>query len=239
MNELGFNRNHYLIGLAAIAVFAALVFPRTGIQLSAMFSQADEVNPKITYEQMRGEVYAQMGVTDDEKYLQDLENQFALLDRGQVDGAVLGQAIGIGAVPSAEQIFTREMLDQIVLTTSSDNTPDNMKKYSEQVLQVETGNEALSTLAALNSSDSQALEQSKDQVDKIVSGLLGVTVPSELLDYHRYKLIYYQNLKAIADSFSGDNANSDLQNQTSILLSVMERIEQTKSEIWAKYQVQL
>lgn len=239
MKELGFNRNHFLVGLTALALFAVLVFSKTGITLSAMFTNADDSQPLLTYEQAKGEVYAQMGIVDAEKYLQDLENQFALLDRGQVDGAVLGQAIGIGAVPSSEQIFTREMLDQIPVIKSSDNSREAIQRYSELLLGAEAESGAMISIANLNSSDPLVLNQAKESAAQAVSNLKSLSVPSELADFHRYKMIYYQNLAAIADSLINPDATQDLQNQTSIFLSITERINQIKSDIWDKLQVQL
>lgn len=239
MSELGFNRNHYLLALAAVLIFSVLVIPQTGLKISALFAKGENSQGMVTYEEVRKQVYAENNIVDDEQYLKDLENQFALLDRGEVDGAVLGQAIGIGAVPDASQVFTRDMLDQIVLTTSSDNSAAAIQKYSEQLLQVEAENNAIMSLANLNSTDSQILEQSKVQASEVVSGLLGVTVPTSLLDFHRYKLIYYQNIIALADSFISGEQSDDFENQTAILLSVMERIEQIKSEVWTAYQIQL
>ncbi len=239
MKELGFNRNHFLIGLTAVAIFGVLVFSKTGVSLSAMFTKADETQPVLTYEQAKGEVFAEMGIIDEEKYLAELENQFALLDRGQVDGAVLGQAIGIGAVPNSEQIFTREMLDQIPVIKSSDNSREAIQRYSELLLGAEAESGAMISIANLNSSDPSVLNQAKVSAAKAVSNLKSLSVPSELADFHRYKMIYYQNLVAIADSLINSDENQDLQNQTSIFLSITERINQIKSDTWDKLQVQL
>lgn len=239
MNQLGFNRNHYLVAAVAVFIFGVLVIPQTGLKLSNLFARGAETGNMLTYEDVRNQVYAKNNVVDDDQYLADLEQQFALLDRGEVDGAVLGEAIGVGAVPSADQVFTRDLLDQIKLSTTADNSPASMQKYAEQVLQVEAENNALMSLANLNSTDAASLQNSKVQASKVVSGLLGVTVPSSLADFHRYKLIYYQNVMALADSFTAGDQTADFQNQTAILLSVMDRIEQIKSEVWTQYQIQL
>lgn len=239
LDRYGFTRNHFGLLLAALAVFTVLVMPRAGIKLSAMFSKADTDAPMITYEQTRGEVYAQMGIIDEDQYLRELENQFALLDRGMADGAVLGESIGIGAIPNAEQVFSRELLDQIVLNVHSDNSKDAMLKYAENVLQVESANGSILLLANLNSSDAQTLMQTKQQAQAIVSGLKAVSVPSALQDLHRYKMIYYQSMAGIAEVFATGESGPEFETDSKILFSVMDKIEKTKLQIRNQYQVEL
>ncbi|HMR54983.1 MAG TPA: hypothetical protein PKD34_00105 [Candidatus Doudnabacteria bacterium] len=238
-SEYGFTRNHFALLGVAVLVFSLLVIPESGIKLSAMFTQAQTQQPVITYDQMRGEVYAQMGIGNESEYIQELENQFALLDRGHADGAVLGESIGIGAIPTAEQVFSRELLDQIQINIINDNSQNSIERYSENVLKVESTNGAIVMLANLNNNDLQVLSETKLQAESLVGDLKAIEVPSELADLHKYKLIYYQTLSVIANGFVGNSNEVDFANHSKILFSVMDKIEKTKNEISSKYRVSL
>ncbi len=239
MSEYGFNKNHYLLIGASVAIFGVFLFSRSGIHLSAMFSRAAEDIPQLTYEDVKGEIYANYDLESNSDYAKELQKQFALLDRGQADGQVLGEAIGIGTVPKADQVFTRELLDQVNFPMTPDNSQHSLQRYADQVLFAESQNNAIMALANLNNSDEASLRDSKEQSSRTISSLLSITVPSSLADYHRYKLIYYQNLITLADSFISGNQDTDFQNLAAILLSVMERLDQIRAETSTKYQVQL
>jgi hypothetical protein len=238
-SKLGFTRNHLAVLAAGVFVLTILILPKSGLKVSAMFSQADEA-PKemITYEQARGEIYAQMEIGEEEKYLQDLDSQFALLDRGAANGAVLGEAIGIGAIPSAEQMLSRENLDLLPVKTTA-TSAETVQAYASYVAGVEAENDVLTILANLNSSDSQNLLSSQQRIATLVGQLGQATVPAELADFHRYKIIYYQTLSEIAEGFLTNTLDVNFQNASKLFLSITDKIEQTKAELQKKYSVTL
>ncbi|MDQ3018469.1 MAG: hypothetical protein M3Q64_01205 [bacterium] len=238
LQSMGFSIAHaQLIGIAVV-VFAVLVFTQTGISIKGMFAKAEIQPVVITYEQARTEVLNEQSVSSN-NVSEDLnQRQLALLNRTDENGQVLGSAIGIGDIPTADQIFSREQLDLIVINTVATN-PKNILKYSEQIMAIESENNALALLGNLNSSDPVALSEASKQATVLVSNFKSLSVPSELADYHRYKMIYYQSLARIAQAFEKNELNDDFANTSKILFSIMDKIEQTKRLVSEKYQVAL
>ncbi len=238
LQELGFTLNHAFIMLAAVFVFGLLVIPRTNISVSAMFSQAEEeTQPMLTYDQVRNQVYADAGVIDEEQYQQELENQFALLDRGQADGAVLGAAIGLDEVPSAEQLFSQEQLDLISIKTVVPTNTQTIQNYADKILQIESYYDTAELFANLNSSDKALYAKTSAQAKDIIKDMSEIAVPTELVNYHKYNIFYYQTISKLAESFSGDD--SGLAQYSSALFSLMDKISSIKIEIESKYQISL
>lgn len=239
LQSLGFNASHAYLLTVAVALFVALTFVQSDLNLRTLFANADSETEMLTYESVRDELVAdQSPIVSDEVAMAEAEKQLALLDRSLENGQVLGESIGLGAVPQADQIFSREQLDSIVVTTEKTN-PQSIQRYAERVLRVESENNALEVMANLNSSDSVLLTNTKQQITVIIQDLKGLAVPEELADYHRYKMIYYQTLASMADSFASNNLNTDFQNTSKILFSIMEKIEQTKNVIQTQYSISI
>lgn len=229
LEQLGFNRNHYLIGLTALIVFAILVFPRTGIKLSAMFSQAEEPKPQITYEQMRGEVYAQMGVGEVDPYIEELDKQFALLDRGQADGSVLGDAIGIGEVPNADELVLPEVEQRFPVRVTAGFQPEQETKYMAQLQELETSYGTLTMAADLNSSDLNLLQASVKKWQSLLTDLSNSEVPPTLEDYHRTKIYYYYSMMKIGNVYAGLEDESALGTYLKVMISFGNKLNQYES----------
>lgn len=238
LQSLGFTSGHAHLLLVAVAIFAVLTVAKSDISIKALFVNADEETKMLTYDEVRNKVAAEYGSMSATPADEEAERQLALLDRSLDQGQVLGEQIGIGSIPRAEQIFSRDQLDQIVVQTKS-TSKESVQKYTEEVLRVESKYGAVALVANLNSNDPAVLNQTKDQAKVIIQNLKGLTVPSELADYHRYKMIYYQTLSNMADAFATNDLNSDFQNTSKIMFGIMEKIEQTNSQIQTKYQVNL
>lgn len=229
LQQLGFNRNHYLIGLIAVIVFGVLVFPRTGIQLSAMFSQADETKPQITYEAMREKVYAQAGVGKIDPYLQKLDEQFALLDRGQADGAVLGEAIGIGEVPNADELVLPEVEQQFPIRISTSSSPEQESNYLNQLRELEISYNTLAMLGDLNSTDVSLLESSVQKWNSFLTDLSQMEVPVSMEDYHRTKIYYYFSIMRIGSVYAGLSDEASLATYLKVMISFGNKLNQYES----------
>lgn len=238
LQSLGFTSGHMHLLLVAVAVFAILMVVKSDVNLKTMFANADDEQVMLTYDDVQNQTAAEFGPVADTELTSEEEEQYALLDRSLETGEVLGDATGIGTVPDAEQIFSRSQLDLINVNTQN-TTAESIKKYSESLLSVESQNESVTLMANLNSSDSATLNKTKDQAYYVIQNLSALTVPSELADYHRYKMIYYQTLASMADSFAQNNLNTNFENTSKIFFSVTNKIEQTKAWVQDKYNVAL
>lgn len=235
LQSLGFSSGHAHLLIVAVGVFAILFALKSDINLHAIFAHADEDSKMLTFDDAMKQATAEYGGVQTEKDKQ-AEEQLALLDRSLDQGKVLGEAIGIGTIPNAENIFSPEQLATIpVITTGTDTA--SLKKYEDDVMSVESKNNSAEILAQLNSTNVDTIRDAQSKVTQMIGDLKGVTVPSELVKYHRYKLIYYQTLSAVADAFATNNFDNNFQNVSKILFSVMEKVEQERVNISNQFHI--
>ncbi len=237
LQELGFNKNHFALIAVGTLLFIVLIIPKTGIKLSALFSQAAEPVEMITYDQTRNDVYAQMNLGGPDPYVDELENQFALLDRGDADGAVLGEAIGLGEIPSVEQLYSSEQLSLIPVRISNDSGAAAVQKYSERMLRIESYYNTAELFASLNGTDAAAMAEAGKKATEIIETMNQLDVPKELVDYHRYNILYYQTLGKLSTAFTTDDPNLGQYSQA--MFSLLDKIGAIKSEINSAYGVSL
>lgn len=238
LKSLGFTAGHAHLLLVAVALFSVLIVAKSGINYRTMFASAESTKPQtLSYEDALSQAQADNAQPTEQSTAED-DAQIALLDRSLDSGQVLGDSIGIGTVPSAEQIFSREKLDQIKLNTVPTDSK-SIQMYSDNLIGVESQNDASTLIGNLNSSDPDVLKQTKQQADATVQKLSALIVPTELADYNRYQMIYYEALSNMAQGFATNTLDTDFQNTSKIFFSVTNKIEQTKSDIQQKYQVSL
>jgi hypothetical protein len=238
LKSLGFNSAHLQLLTVAFVVVGGLIFVKSGLSVRALFVHADNEKPPVTYDSVRNQIVSESSQQADPAADAEAEKQLALLDRQLDSGQVLGESIGVGTIPNVEQVFSRSLLDQIQVKTT-DTSKQSISKYAEQVAGVETQDGAVILLGSLNSDDPTVLNQTKQSSDVVVQGLSTLIVPSELADYHRYKMLYYKSLATMADYFAKNDLNTDFQNNSKVLFSLTEKIEQIKTDIYNKYQVTL
>ena len=238
LQSMGFTASHAHLLLVAFALFSVLMVVKSDLSIKAIFVKADENVKMVTYDEVRAQIIAERGGEVTQESDAEAEAQLALLDRSLDEGKVLGESIGIGAIPNADNIFAREQLDTIAVTTEL-TSQVSVKKYSEAILGVESKHDAITLMSNLNSSDPLVLSSTKEQATVIIQSLKGLTVPDELADFHRYKMMYYQTLSNMADAFATNTLDANFQNTSKILFSIMEKMEQVKSSIANKYNVSL
>lgn len=237
LKDLGFTAGHAHLLIVAVAFFAVLTFAQSDLSLRALFANADDEVVMLTYGDVRNTVASEYGNVSTEADA-SVEEQLALLDRSLDNGQVLGDVIGIGVVPPVEQMLSREHLNSLPVITTTTSL-EAIQMYSSFVTGVEAENEVLTLLGDLNSSDQQTLVNSKQRISKMIAQLGQVVVPSELADFHRYKIIYYQTLSEMADGFISNSYDVNFQNTAKVFFSITDKIERTKSEVQSKYNVAL
>lgn len=239
LQDLGFTRNHAFVVGVSVLLFVVLVMPRFGVKLSAMFSEAEQPQGELlTYEQVRSEVYADSGLdSDSQDYINNLETQFALLDRGQANGQVLGEAIGLDQIPSADQLYSDEQLSLIPIKETVPTSTESVQTYSDRVLRVESYYNTPELFSNLNSSDPNQLAKTQEQVQGIIDSFMQLPVPSELVDYHRFSILYYQTLSKLGQTFINDDGN--MSQYSSAMFSLTDRLSSIKIQVQEKYKVAL
>lgn len=237
LQEWGFNKNHFALLTVGTLLFVVLVIPKTGIKLSAVFSRAAEPNNLITYEQARNDVYAQMDLGGNDPYVDVLENQFALLDRGDANGAVLGEAIGLGEIPSVEQLYSPEQLSLIPVQVNNESGAAAVQKYAERMLRIESYYNTVELFANLNGTDDRAITETEKKVTDMIEAMNQLDVPKELVDYHRYNIMYYQTLGKLGTALIANDPKLGQYSQA--MFSLLDKIGEIKSEIKSTYGVSL
>ena len=151
---------------------------------------------------------------------------------------MLGAISGLGETPDADSLFTPDILNQIPVTTTTSSTED-LNTYASRILFIESSYDVLTLLANMNSTDKSSIASAREQATNIVASMRQVPVPETLVTYHRYKMMYYSALINMGDIWLGDRPETDLQSQSTMLFSMMAKIESIKSSISKQYGIAL
>lgn len=239
LQSWGFTLGHLqLIGIAVV-VFAILVATQTGFpaHLHAMFSKADDTKPMLTYDDVHAQVAAENN-SNNNSADDTTDQQIALLNRTDDDGQVLGDAIGLGTIPTADQLFSREQLDAIPVKTVPTNK-DSVAKYQTDLSIMENDFDTPTLIGNLNGNDPQVIKQTVQQIQSLIDKLQTLSVPDQIADYNRYKIMYYQTLINIGNAFVNNDQGSDFRNSSTALFSLVDMIGRMQNDILTKYGVQL
>ncbi len=236
LQELGFTSGHVHLLLVAVALFSVLFVAKSDISLHTLFANADDQATMVSFEDVMSEVQSQNG-TPSTAIDPDAEEQIALLDRSLDQGSVLGEAIGIGAIPSADELYSQEQLSAIPVGAVVGTNQQSIKQYTDAMLRLETTYDTATLYSDLNSSDTEVNKQAANKVTNIVSDMTKISVPDGLLDFHRYNVLYYQSLGAIGNSFV--TGEGDLANYSKTFFSLSNKISSIKADIKQKYGAEL
>lgn len=241
LKSLGFTSGHAHLLLVAVAIFGVLMVTKSDINFHALFANADDEVTMLTYEDARAEVIAARGgeMGSNPEAEAEAERQLALLDRSLDSGQVLGEAVGMDNIPAADSIFSKDALNKIPVKTIYNPLPEDPQQYANKISYIESSNDVLGLLANINSTDPSVIQKAQDQATRIVQMMGSIYVPQDLVEYHRYKTMYYTSLINMADIWMKKRPETDLQVQSTLLFSVMGKVETLKSELQSKYQIQL
>lgn len=241
LKSLGFTSGHAHLLLVAVAIFGVLMFAKSDLNIGALFANADDEIEMLSYEDARAEVIAERGgeAVADPAAEAEAEKQLALLDRSLENGQVLGEAVGLGEIPAADAIFTKDNLNKIPVKVITDVLPEDPQRYADKLSYIESTNDVVTLLANINSNDPAVIQKAQEQATRIVQMMGTIYVPESFVDYHRYKTIYYTSLINVADIWTKKRPETDLQVQSTLLFSVMSKVETLRVELESKYQIKL
>lgn len=169
------------------------------------------------------------------------ETQLALLDPNFLEGSVLGSSTGtLNTIFSDEATpIPQEILNIMPVLTTTDNTKEGVLNYLQNFTETEYINDVASILVSLGSSSAEDYKEVPNKVDVLVKALLALEVPSDLANYHRLKLLYYAELRDLANVNLGLNKDLDLDIISQQIFSVSEALNLEKQKISSKYQISL
>ena len=239
LKSLGFTSGHAHLLLVAVAVFGLLMFAKSDLNVRTLFANADDEVEMLTYEDARNEVVTAYGGVASSPADEEAEKQLALLDRSLDNGQVLGEMVGLGSIPSADAIFSQDILNKISVKVIHNALPEDPQNYADKLTYIESSNDVLTLLANINSGDPALIQSSQDQANRIVQMMGTIAVPPSFVEYHRYKTIYYTSLTNMADIWMKKRPETDLQPQSTLLFSVMGKVETLKAELETKYNITL
>ncbi|MEZ4180000.1 MAG: hypothetical protein R3B41_00565 [Candidatus Doudnabacteria bacterium] len=240
--RLGFGFNHALLLGAAVVIFLILIIPQLNNLVGSLTANADDQKPVLTFEQAQSQVESELdqlfAELDTSNNIQD--QQLSLLDRVDDNGQVLGAAIGLGDIPTAEQLFSEQELSQIPVQSVIYTDAQTVQQYADRISRIEGYYDTIEIFAVLNESDPARLREVANQTEAIVNSMRQIPVPDELLNYHRLSSIYYQTLGQIGLGFAGGESGAvNLQIYSKNLFSLIDRIGMVREEINQKYGVKL
>jgi hypothetical protein len=238
LQNLGFTSGHVQLLTVAVAIFAVLIYAKSDINLTAMFASADEEVTMMTYEDALAEATAEQGF-DYTNQNDGSEEQLALLDRGEVDGKVLGETIGIGEIPDADEMMLPEISSQLKVNAIGIESAYYRSQYQEWMHNIERDGDITNILAALNSSDPTVLREAVSGWDWVIRKMADVEVPPSLEQYHKNKMIYYSVLKGLGEIYAGDKSESDMPLLAKAMLSFSQKVESMTASLNEQYQLNL
>ncbi len=240
LQSLGFTAAHFQLITAAVIVFGSLIFIKSDLSVRALFAQADNEKPEITYESVRNQLLAEQGlVTPNNESLESDAEQLALLDRGDIDGEVLGDAIGIGAIPDADELLLPEISSQLKLTITPQDNEATRAAYQTTVQTIEADANIVSLLGELNSSDIDTLRHAVSGWQWVINTLSATPVPASLEKYHKTQLTYYSVMMNIGKIYAGDKSEAELPLLTKAMLSYSQKAEALRAQMNEQYKLSL
>jgi hypothetical protein len=171
------------------------------------------------------------------------EQQLAIIDPSRQSGNVAGATTDLNpdiSFRSAEQIYTPQVLGAVTvnLQTQPANTA-SVHAYKDAMTALEANSNTLAILAALNSQDKTELTSASQNAKEVFLAMQQVPVPQGMEDYHKYQMFFYETLGNMADIYSGTRPESDMQQLTEQLFSLIQKLDSMKADIASRYGVQL
>ena len=233
----GFNLTHLaLIAVCAFGIFG-LTMLKNGFQLNPNVSKAKVQNQStaLTYEEAKAQVLEKHSNQANSSGYE--ENPLATLDPGSDEGYVLGANTEDG-IPQIEASLSKDKLSRVQVISIDVSGKIAMERYFDDVEFAEQSGESFAALSSLSSTDASELRNGSEKAMKVVSYLKGVRVPTEAVEFHRLKIIYYAMLSQLAQSLIDQNVNGNAEAQSSVFFTLVGKIESLEVALKDKYKIE-
>jgi hypothetical protein len=238
-----FGKSHISLIAVSIVLLVAASFMRGGLKLGSFgFSSAKSAPKPLTYEEIKAMAHdkvAQNNAAAADSSASDAQTQAQLaeVDPTYGTGSVLGASIGPASDADVDQVMNSGLISSLPISTYQTTDALQFNAYASAVHAVENkyGGEAL--IGALTTRDQASLQSATSSYKNIITGLMAVKVPTQFLEYHRMKLVYYSSLAQIASSMSGDGNNDTAASAASLFFSMNDKILALQSRLESQYEV--
>ncbi len=228
-----------LIALCAV-LLVGVTFMKNGFTLHVKAGEEKKV--KVT----KAEIERQVAMEMNQNYQTGGDNQdeiakLAIVDPNFSEGLVAGTSTAsqIEGLPSASDI-PDEVLNAIkVLILDGPTNATTVMEYANQVVLVESTHNAMGLLIAVSGEDVEAAKAARPELDALILDLAKVPVPSQIQNYHKLKLMYYESLIQWANNSAQEPGAVNIETLSSGLLALTDKLSLTEREIEEAYGVTL
>ncbi len=238
LQSLGFTSGHAQLLTVAVAVFVVLFVAKSGINWKTVFVHADSQTHMLTYDEALAQAQNEIGAVNPNQDDGSAE-QIALLDRSNIDGKVLGDAIGVGEIPDADQMLLPDIVNQLKINNSNNDSQAARQQYVSAVQKIENDAQITSLLADLNTDDKDTLRSSADGWNWTIKQISNVPVPPSLQKYNQDKLVYYSVIMNIAKIYAGDQSEDGLPLMTKAMISYSDKMDALQQQLNSQYNLGL
>lgn len=236
-----FNYSHFALILASALFLVLITFVKGGFSFRTALTKSNSQTKILTYEEVKQQVEAenQPKLKEALAQLETTSNeQIALLDPssgGQVLGANTEEFQNF--FEDSNEVLSKQILDQIKIDYVVPSSEENIKMYTGTMKVVENSLNSLELLSNLNSDDTKILIQNSDNAKVLIAALSKVSVPEELQEYHKYKMLFYLSISRLSEIMAGDRSTEEVDNTTQIFFSTMQKIEAISQAMFEKHQI--
>lgn len=234
-----FSYSHLKAIAACAFLLLLLTFMKTGFDVKFFSAKKIKHQTVLTFEQLKNQF---VNNSSGDAAFGTAREQLSLIDPSLNSG---GEVLGLSSdtdinLPPVEEVFTEDILKTIkIFTYPSPSTDRQIKKYSEDILLVESKHNSLGLLSSLNSGERVSLDKVISESGLIIKSLSGIEVPKDLEKYHKYKLLYYLSMQKIAESFLQTGSENSVEDYSTIFFSIVEGMEKERSAIYKKYNIEV
>lgn len=243
-----FGKSHIKLIAVSIILLVAASFMRGGLKLSSFGAASAESAPKpITLEEAQAKAHAIVAAQatadgdDSAAAAQQTKEQLAELDPNLADelagGSVLGASTGVDPTVDADQVLNSDTVTSLPITSYVTSDSLDFNTYATQIHRVESKYGANVIIGALSGRDEASLQGAANNYKGIVAELRTMRVPSQFLEYHRMKLVYYAALAQMASSMTADGPDDSAASAASLFFSLNDKIKSMRTQLNSQYEV--
>lgn len=236
-----FNFSQLALVFVCAFFLVGITFLKDGFSVKNLAKIKTEKTKTLTYEEVKQQIEKENKPKLDEalaKIGADSQEQLAILDpaaAGQVLGANTNNSDDFFVNP--EEIFSQDVMEAIKISSVVSSTPENIKSYAGKIILIENSLNSLEILANLNSDDKEVLNKNSAKAKAVILALSKLSVPEELVEYHKYKMLFYLSISRLSEVMSGKRGSEEVDSTTQIFFGAMQKIESIQENIYQKYQI--
>jgi hypothetical protein len=237
-----FGKSHIALIGVSIVLLVAATFMSGGLKLSSFsFSSAQSAPKGLTLAEAQAQAHQIIaerngtGTGDSTALAAQNQEQLAEVDPSYGKGSVLGASTDSSA--DVDQVLNSDAIASLPISSYQTSDPLQFNGYARSVHAVESKYGADVLLGALTTRDQASLQAAAAAYKNIIAGLLEVKVPSQFIEYHRMKLVYYSALAGMASSMATDGADDQTAAAASLFFTLNDKLQALQTQLESQYEV--